>query len=129
MGIRVVYDYPDNAPRFLHIDTTLPAYFDELRKLNIGDIYQDKEITEEDIIATRLPNVNIAGKITLVYEWNKRWEIPGPVRDYYLPYQDGYIHIRTTYSNVTPVDANNPMYLFDYVSAFNKILETLEFTN
>jgi len=129
VGIHVVYDYPDNPPRFLHVDSTLPTNFEDLKKLNVGEKYQDKTITEEDITATRLVDKTIGEKSALIYEWNKLWEIPGPVRDYFIPYQNSYLHIRATYSNTLPSNDNNPMYTFDYVSAFDQILSTFKFTN
>lgn len=129
VGIHVAYDYPDNPSRFLHIDRTLPTNFEDLKRLKVGDKYQDKTITEEDITATRLEDRAIGGKSALVYEWNKLWEIPGPVRDYFIPYQNNYLRIRATYSNTLPSSDGNPMYTFDYVSAFDQILSTFKFTN
>ena len=126
-GIHVVYDYPDNPPRFLHIDNTLLPSFGELAKLKVGEKYQDKTITEEDIIATRLSDKTMGGKQATSYEWNKQWEIPGPVREYFIPFNDKYVQIRLTYSNVTGANTDNPMYTFDYVTAFDQILSTFKF--
>ncbi len=126
-GIHVVYDYPDNPPRFLHIDNTLPSYFEELAKLKVGEKYQDKTITEEDIIATKLSDKTIGGEKAMSYEWNKLWEVPGPVREYFIPFHDKYVRIRLTYSNVTGANTDNPMYAFDYVTAFDQILSTFKF--
>ncbi|MBI4028878.1 MAG: hypothetical protein HY376_00755 [Candidatus Blackburnbacteria bacterium] len=128
-GIHVAYDYPDNPPRFLHIDNTLPPYFGELAKLKVGEKYQDKTITEEDIIATRLSDKTIGGKQATSYEWNKQWELPGPVREYFISFNDKYVRIRLTYSNVTGANTDNPMYTFDYVTAFDQIISTFRFSD
>lgn len=129
VGIHVVYDFPDNPPRFLHVDTIVPKNFGELHKLKVGDEYKDKTLIEDNITVTRLEDEIIGEKPALVFEWNKLWEIPGPVRDYFIPYQDTYVHIRATYSNTQATSMDNPMYTFDYVSGFDQILSSLTFIN
>lgn len=129
-GIHVVYDYPDNPPRYLHIDNTSPSYFDELKKLSVGQTYQDISVTDQEVVATRLPDIAVNNLTTLAFEWNERPENGGPIREYFVPFgtKYQYLHIIMTYSNVTGTNDSNPMYTFDYVTAFDQILDTLTFT-
>lgn len=128
-GIHVAYDYPDRPPRFLHIDDVSPNYLDNLVKLKVGEKYQNTTVTEIDIVATRLEDMDISGQQAKAYEWNMLWEIPGPVREYYIPFEDKYIRIRFTYSNVTGTDTDNQMYTFDYVTAFDEIISYFRLSN